>query len=462
MICPKIFAGIAMTVALYIQMMRIHSKLWLPGLGLLLLVTVFAAELPAGTKHKPGADGRVPRPERPNPSQILAYIPSRDQNSDDAKRHRKSCADPNSWCTWEHTFGGALQDKAYGIASLPDDGLIVVGNSRSQQSLEYNAWILRLSRDGKILWERSFGGSSSDQLYAVASTPDGGVVVAGHTRSKGAGKSDVWILRLNLDGELLWERTFGGLENDRARTIDAMADGGFVIAGMTQSYGSPQGDAWIIKLDSKGRRQWDRSYGGNEEYAIFSIAALPDSSAIATGYTNKGKSHGFELWVIRLSSHGDRIWDRHYGRGIFDAGTAILPAVDGGAMVAGVTSDDGFQGDDAWIIRLDASGHVIWDQTFGGPKPDSAWSVVEMPGTGYAVTMATLSYGAGSSDAWVICLNDDGAVIWQRLFGGQLWDRPTTAALTQDGGLAVAGYTTTTGAGYEDFWVFRVDARGQF
>jgi hypothetical protein len=243
-----------MAAALYIQMMRIHSKLWLSGLGLLFLVTVFAAELPAGTTHKPGADGRVSRPERPNRSQI-ATVPSTDLDSHESIRHRESCADPSSWCTWEHTFGGALQDKAYGIVSLPDGGLIVVGNSRSEQSLEYNAWLLRLGRDGKIIWERSFGGSGSDQAYAVASTPGGGVAVAGHTRSKGAGKSDVWILRLNLEGELLWERTFGGLENDRARTIDAMADGGFVIAGMTQSYGSPQGDAWIIKLDSKGRRQ---------------------------------------------------------------------------------------------------------------------------------------------------------------------------------------------------------------
>lgn len=138
---------------------------------------------------------------------------------------------------WHHDDCGAIKDKAYGIVSLPDDGLIVVGNSRSQQSLEYNAWILRLSRDGKLIWERSFGGSRSDQLYAVASTPDGGVAVAGHTRSKGAGKSDVWILRLNLDGELLWERTFGGL----------------AVAGYTTSAGAGYEDFWVFRVDARGR-----------------------------------------------------------------------------------------------------------------------------------------------------------------------------------------------------------------
>jgi hypothetical protein len=136
---------------------------------------------------------------------------------------------------WHHDDCGALQDKAYGIVSLPDDGLIVVGNSRSQQSLEYNAWILRLDRDGKIIWERSFGGSRSDQLYAVASTSDGGIVVAGHTRSKGAGKSDVWILRLNIGGELLWERTFGGQLWDRPTAAALTMDGGLAVAGYTTS-----------------------------------------------------------------------------------------------------------------------------------------------------------------------------------------------------------------------------------
>jgi uncharacterized delta-60 repeat protein len=443
---------------------QMRLKLLVLSYGLIFLIDVYAAELFARSLHAPGVESLVSRSESIKASQTgySAYVPSRDQDDSQTIQRQERCADVNSWCTWEHTFGGALQDKAYGMASLPDDGLIVVGNSRSQQSLEYNAWILRLSRNGKLVWERSFGGTRSDQVYAVASTQDGGVAVAGHTRSKGAGKSDIWVLRLDPNGMLLWERTFGGIENDRARTIDTMADGSFIIAGITQSYGSLNGDAWILKLDCKGRLLWDRTFGGNEEYAVFSVAGLPDAGAIATGYINTGGSSGFELWIIRLSPQGDRIWDQKYGRSVFDAGTAITPTTDGGAMVVGVTSDDGFRGDDAWVMRLDASGNVVWERVFGGPKPDSARAIVKMPGIGYAVTIATLSYGAGSSDAWVLCLNDDGDMLWKRLYGGNLWDRPTTAVLTLDGGLAVAGYTTSTGAGYEDFWIFRVNARGRF
>jgi uncharacterized delta-60 repeat protein len=444
--------------------MAISSIVLLLSCNLLLLIDVVGAELPPAALSEARADGdfsRVRARYGPEAS-IFAYVPSWEDKDSELFRPQTSCAGPDTRCTWEHTFGGVLQDKAYGVVSLPDDGLVVVGNSRSKRDLEYNAWILRLSRGGKLIWERSFGGSKSDQVYAVAATQDGGIAVVGHTRSKGAGQSDVWLLRLSETGDLLWERTFGGAQNDRARTIVAMEDGSFVVAGMTRSYGSSQGDAWILKVDNSGDLLWERTFGGDEEYAIFSIAAMPDSGIIATGYVDEGDSFGFELWVIRLNPQGERLWDRKYGRGVFDAGTAITATEDNGAIVAGVTSKDGFRSDDAWVLRLNASGDIVWDQTFGGPEPDSAWAVVEMPGTGYAVTIATLSYGAGSSDAWLICLNDDGRLVWQRIYGGKLWDRPTTAARTQDGGLLVAGYTTTIGEGHEDFWLIRLDARGRF
>jgi hypothetical protein len=239
-------------------------------------------------------------------------------------------------------------------------------------------------------------------------------------------------------------------------------DGSFVVGGMTQSYGSSAGDAWILKVDANGSLVWERTFGGEQEIAVFSIAASLDSGIIATGYIDVGDTAGFELWVIRLSSDGEKTWDRKYGRGVFDAGTAITATEDGGAIVAGVTSDDGFRGDDAWVLRLNAAGDVVWDQIFGGPRPDSAWAIVEMPGIGYVVVVATQSFGTGSADAWLICIGGDGKLIWDQIYGGRLWDRPTAAVRTLDGGLLVAGYTTSVGAGYEDFWILRLDARGRF
>jgi hypothetical protein len=128
----------------------------------------------------------------------------------------------------------------------------------------------------------------------------------------------------------------------------------------------------------------------------------------------------------------------------------------------GVTSEDGYKTDDAWVLRLNAVGELVWQKTFGGHKPDSAWALVGMADEGWAVIIKTSSYGAGSADAWVIRLDKEGALLWERLYGGKLWDRPTAAVLSEDGGLLIAGYTTSKGAGYEDYWLLRLDADGRF
>jgi hypothetical protein len=384
---------------------------------------------------------------------VGAYVPDRIKAEIEETSKRDPCVDPHARCTWERTFGGPLQEKAYDIAAMPEDGVVLVGNRRAQGVFSHNAWILRLNRAGNLIWERTFGGRNSDQVYAVAPSGDGGVVIAGHTRSKGAGKSDIWVFRLDPDGDLVWERTLGGARDDRARGITAEANGGFVIAGFTQSRGSLEGDAWILRLDRGGELSWDRTFGNAGSDGIFQIASMPDGGSIATGYTDLGRPSGYDLWVIRLDEWGAPMWSRTMHRGIFDAGTCVVPTADGGSVIAGVTSVDGFRRDDAWVLRLDASGAVLWERVFGGPEPDAAWAVVPMPGSDYAVIAATSSYGAGSADAWVLGLDGGGTVIWERLHGGKLWDRPTAATRAVDGGLFVAGYTTTKGAGQEDYWL---------
>jgi uncharacterized delta-60 repeat protein len=422
----------------------------------------------AGLDNVDSAEVTVPQASAPSDRIDIARI---DIPTDTPKRNREDigeilkygiCADPIARCTWERTFGGAQEDKAYGIATMLDDGVVVVGNRRLLSTFGQNAWILRLNRSGEIVWEREFGGRKGDEVYGVVATTDDGIVFAGNSRSRGAGKSDVWVLRLDKSGNTVWERTFGGTDDDRARSIAATADGGFVIAGFTQSRGSPEGDAFIIKIDSAGELSWEQTAGGSRNDAVIHIATMSDGGLIATGYKDLGDPKGYELWVLRLNPQGRLLWDRTFGHGIFDAGTSVVPTADGGSVVVGVTSEDAYRRDDAWVIRLDARGKVVWEQTFGGPEPETAWSVVDMRDKGYAVLVSTSSYGAGSADAWLLRLDRDGALIWERMFGGKLWDRPTSAVLTADGGIFVAGYTTTQGAGREDYWLFRLDSDGRF
>lgn len=373
-----------------------------------------------------------------------------------------SCEDPGGRCTWERTYGGALQDKAYGIAAMPDGGAVVAGHSSSQPGFSEDGWILRVDRWGDKIWERRAGGNARDQIYGVANSGKA-LVLGGHTRSKGKGQSDFWILKIDSDGQLIWENTFGGKGDDRARAVAATETGHYALVGTTKSYSDPNGDAWMVMVDRHGRHRWDRTFGSTGEDSFFHVAALANGDLAAAGYTHTGEQTGFDLWVLRIDgSSGSPIWERRFHRGILDSGNAVVPTPDNGLLVAGVTSADGYRHDKVWILRLNEDGRLLWQQTFGGTGPDAAWGADRLPGGRYVVAAATNSQGAGSTDAWLLCLDDRGRLLWERTFGGKRWDRPTATVRISANGLFLLGNTTSQGAGYEDYWLLRLDPRGRF
>jgi uncharacterized delta-60 repeat protein len=370
------------------------------------------------------------------------------------------CLNPQNRCTWERTFGGPLPDKAYDLAALSDGGVVAVGHTRALKGVGHDVLVIRIDRQGQVVWSRTFGGVNEDHAYGVVTSGNEDIIVAGYTRSKSYGKGDCWVCRINLDGTLIWERLYGGPLDDRARTITATNDGGVVVAGFTQSKGAPDGDAWVIKIDEKGQMVWEQTFGRNGDDGIFQIKALSDGSLFAAGYSDFGGSIGFDLRVLKITQNGRLIWEQSFGKSVFDAGTAIEPISDGGCVVAGITSEEGYQNDQAWIMRLDPNGELIWQRILGGEKTDNAWALIKRDISHFVVAIATSSFGSGSTDAWILCFDINGKQIWEQIYGGKLWDRPTSLTLATDGGLFLGGYTTTKGAGYEDFWLLRLDSNG--
>jgi uncharacterized delta-60 repeat protein len=428
--------------------------------GLVMGCLAIAPSMAAGHTGVPPSDAHAPGDVDPIVPTLHSAVFKEPDKIDRFPVH--DCSDPQKKCTWERTFGRALPDKAYDVAALPDGGMVAVGHTRAVKGSGHDLLVVRLGRAGEILWDRTLGGLREDHGYGVVTGHNDEIVVAGNTRSKGSGKSDLWVLQLKPDGSVGWEQTFGGKLDDRARTIAAMDGGGYVVAGTTQSGGAPEGDAWVIKLDENGQRVWDRTFGGNREDGIFQVRTHRDGSIMATGYTDVGGSAGFDLWVLKLDGSGSLVWERNFGKSVFDSGTAIQPTPDGGCLVAGITSEHGYHNDQAWLLRLAPDGHRVWDRTLGGDRTDNAWAIVKTGVSRYIVVVATSSFGAGSVDAWLICFDLQGDQKWARLYGGELWDRPTAATLTEDGGLFIGGYTTTRGAGYEDFWLLRLEADGRF
>ena len=367
--------------------------------------------------------------------------------------------EPTGAATWARTFGGPREDKLYALAPMADGGAVAVGSTRTRGASRYDGWILRLDAAGTPLWQRRDGGRDTEQFYGVVAAADGGAFVAGHTRSSGVGESDLWIERLDARGVRLWDRTVGGLANDRARALAPDRRGGVVAAGFSGSTGAGGRDMWVVALDGAGEVRWQRRFGGPDHDMAYAVATDGAGGAVVAGYVLDGPpaARDFDWRVVALAGDGAVRWDARLDRTAFDLATAVAVTDDGGAIVAGTSER---HGRDARVARFDGAGELLWERVLGGDGRDTIWGVVTTA-RGPVLAGSTGSSGAGSQDLWVVGLDHDGATRFTRTHGGALWDRGTAVHLARDGGLWVAGYTTSTGAGFEDGWILKLDDAGR-
>lgn len=298
-------------------------------------------------------------------------------------------------------------------------------------------------------WAATFAFGS---VYSVEPTADGGFVAAGETG--GGTLSDVWVFKLDRLGKVVWQRTYGGLAGDRAYNIRTTADGGYVVAGFT-GYAGAAGtrDGWVLKLDASGDVVWRKVYGGAGDDDILSIDPTSDGGYVLAGATYlTGSSE--KAWVLKLDATGNVIWQTTYGGAFNDAALSVRQTPDGGYIVAGYTWSFGAGGSDAWVLKLDAGGNVLWQKTYGGAGNEVAMSVVPSGGGGYVVAGQTNSFGAGDSDAWVLKLDATGTVVWQKTYGEAGYESAASIAATADGGYVVAGQRDQAA------WFFKIDDGG--
>lgn len=369
-----------------------------------------------------------------------------------------SCPAEPAICTWEKTYGGTLEDKAYGVLPLEDGGLIIVG--KTFHDTRYDAWIMRVTRSGARIWHRVLGGPDTDQLYAVVEAADGDLFVAAHTRRGRAARSDFWVMRLDLHGRLIWQRILGGAGEDRARTLVAMSDGGVVAGGFTGSKGAGKRDAWLVRLNASGALEWEQTLGGTGDDGAFHVARTRGGAIAMVGYTASGGAGNYRAWAVLLRDDGSVISEREYPRGRFSAATGVAASLDGGLVVVGIAGERSAADDRVRVFRTAPDGSLLWDRVLEGDRRATGWAIARLPDAVLVIAAAT-TRGPGSTSAWLVGMNDRGEMLWERVHGGPLWDRPTALAIARDGGLVLGGYTTTRGAGYEDFWILRLDRTGR-
>ena len=305
---------------------------------------------------------------------------------------------------WIKTFDGSNRDYASSIQETIDGGYVFTGSTGSG---DYNkAWLIKTDSQGNEDWNQTFGGGNYDRGNSVQQTNDGGYIITGEISSSGNGSSDVLLIKTDHKGNKEWEHTFGGVDYDRGYSVQQTRDGGFIIAGSTRSNGDSYDDLWLIKADSQGNEEWNRTFGGGYIDIGHCVYETTDNGYVITGYTQSYGNGSRDLWLIKTDSQGNEEWNRTFGDSFVDFGKSVQQTIDGGYIITGSKGTDYHS--DVWLIKTDAQGNEQWNQLFGGVDYDFGNFVRQTNDNGYIITGHTKSYGNGGYDVLLIKTDSKG------------------------------------------------------
>jgi hypothetical protein len=354
-------------------------------------------------------------------------------------------------------------DYANSITQSRDEGYAVAVYTREGDS---DIRIMKLDSEGEIQWRETIGGYYDDEARSIIQSSDGGYVVAGYAtfsfRSTDRVITDVdmYVVKLGSLGEVQWKEAIGedyistldstdedSYNKDVAYSIIQSSDGGYVVAGYTSGYTKifrkHYSYIYVVKLGSLGKVQWEKIIGRGSDDAAYSIIQSSDGGYVVAGYTRSFGAGGSDVYVVKLDSEGKVQWEKVIGGGSDDVAYSIIQSSDGGYVVAGYTRSFGAGGSDVYVVKLDSEGKVQWEKVIGGGSDDVAYSIIQSSDGDYVVAGYTRSFGAGGSDVYVVKLDSEGKVQWEKVIGGGSDDVAYSIIQSSDGCYVIAGYTAS-------------------
>jgi hypothetical protein len=414
---------------------------------------------------------------------------------------------------WDKTFGGAADENFYALQPTADGGYLLGGHSNSGISGErthasrgtYDYWVVKIDASGAKLWDQAYGGTDADILRAIAPTSDGGYLLGGRSYSEAGGEKsqanrglgDYWVVKIDANGNKLWDRTYGGDGEDQLMVMHPTPDGGYLLGGYSGSDVSGektqprQGvDFWVVKIDATGAKLWDKTFGGVGISVLNAIAPTPDggyllggeSSTISSTDKSQPPRGNEDMWVIKIDNLGNKQWDRSFGGSDTDRLKALQPTPDGGCLLGGY-SLSGVSGDktqpskgglDQWLVKIDAAGNKLWDKAYGGDKVDYAYAIQPTADGNYLLGGLSSSTNSGDKtqdtqggyDYWVVKVDANGNKLADATFGGSADDFQFSLQPTNDGNYVMGGHSnsgltgtkTQPSRGGADYWVMKFGA----
>ncbi len=359
--------------------------------------------------------------------------------------------------SWNRTFGGTNVDRGFYVEQTNDGGYIITGHTGSYGNGAYDIWLIKTDSYGNEEWNKTFGGKNDDMGVSIHSTVDDGYIIVGFTKSYGAGNTDAWLIKTDSDGNEEWNKTFGKEFNDWGWSVQQTIDNGYIITGIIEPFSEDIRDLWLIKTDSNGNEEWNKTYGGvNNEYG-YSVLQTSEGGYLILGETNSFGSGFGDVWLIKTDSNGTEEWNKTFGGNDQDSGISMQILENEGYIILGITRSFGLDSGDVWLIKTDIFGNEQWNRTFGGSSYDCGASIEITEDGGYFICAITETFGAGEGDVWLIKTNSNGKELWNITFGGSNEDWGYSAQQTTDGGFIICGSTRSYGVGNEDVWLIKID-----
>lgn len=398
---------------------------------------------------------------------------------------------------WQKCYGGSSYDQANFIQQTTDKGYFIMMTTQSSDEElpegpgDDDIWIVKLTSTKEVEWQRRLGGMYKDIACQGQQTGDGGYIITGWSNSIDGGVSgshggiDIWILKLRSDGKIQWKNCFGGSEDDFPKCVRQTTDGGYIIAGYTNSdngnvsKNNGRTDIWVVKLKPNGNINWKKCLGGSKNDYSYSIRETPDGGYILAGGTYSGDGNVTEnrgssdLWIVKLSDSGKIEFQRSFGGSNYDIASDILLTNDGGYIIAGSTqsTDGDVTGNhgsvDGWVLKLNSSYEIEWQKCYGGSNRDF-FDYFLPAENGYILAGGSLSHDGdvtgnyGQKDIWIVRIDTAGKIEWQKNYGGSGKDTIHSIQPASDNGYIISADTysndndVTGNHGENDGWIFKI------
>jgi hypothetical protein len=399
---------------------------------------------------------------------------------------------------WEMTFGGNGDDRGTAIIQSADSGFVVVGYSNSfdgditSPKGNQDFWVTKLDSIGNLEWQKSYGGNAADWCHDICIGTNDGYLLVGQSNSidgditENKGAYDIWIVKINNVGDIEWQKTFGGTQSENCRSVIQTSDGNYMIIGYTLSndgdilsnHGSA--DIWVIKISEFGSIIWQKTFGSsqsdNAQEIIEDISGKFYIIGNSAGWDGDvGGNNGFDdYWVIKIDDAGGIIWESTFGGSETDIGKSVALKENGIICVGQTYSEDddieGFHGLlDAWVVAIDSSGNLEWQKPYGGTGGDEAYSITKVSNNEFvfsgrsSTANGDVSENKGGVDYWVVSLDTLGNIIWQKSIGGTNNEESFDIVGTIDSHLVVTGYSASSDLDvsptylFNNFWVAKLE-----